>query len=249
MSKFKKRMKFFSEIRSGKGQRDVNQDRYLVKSYDADKQMFIICDGMGGQCHGEKAAQLAVRTFDLMIGINIGAKKSSAFFEKQLRAVEHTFTVYIEEHPDYEGMGTTVALLFLEGGMAHIFWAGDSRVFYLRKREILYQTEDHNLGTLHVRNGLISPKSIEYYYQKNILLNCILGLYHPTDFDYHTFSGVQKGDLFFLCSDGVTETLSDEEIRIILSSYPPDKAAGILELECEGKSEDNYTFIIAQRIS
>ena len=239
-------MEFISEIRTGKGQRTINQDRFIERSYGPGKQLYILCDGMGGHCHGEKAAQLAVRTFDLFIGMNSNAEKSHAFFESQLHSVEQTFSSYIEEHQDFLGMGTTVALLFIEGDTGHIFWVGDSRVYHLRKKMILFQTTDQNLGTLHVRNGLIAPESIEYFYQRNVLLNCITGSQQPTDSEYVKIENIKKGDIFFLCSDGVTEALSDEEIEEILGAYPLTKAAFILEQECQVRSEDNFTFIITQ---
>jgi PPM family protein phosphatase len=241
-------MEFVSEIRSGKGKRTNNQDRFIEKSFGPGKQLYIVCDGMGGHCHGDKAAQLAIRTFDLFISMN-SAEKSQSFFEKHLRGVEQTFSVFIEEHQDFLGMGTTLALLYIDGDNGHIFWVGDSRVYHIRKREILFQTLDQNLGTLHVMNGLISPDSIEYHYQRNVLLNCITGSQNPTDSDYKKIEEIKKGDVFFLCSDGVTEALSDSEIIEILTSYPIAKAAYILDQECLIRSEDNYTFIIAQKVS
>jgi protein phosphatase len=201
---------------------------------------------MGGHCHGEKAAQIAVRTFDLMLSMNHNSEKSDAYFEKQLRSVEQTFSAYIEEHQDFKGMGTTLALLYIENDVGHVFWIGDSRVYHIRKKEILFETLDQNLGTLHVRNGLISPESIEYNYQRNVLLNCITGTQQPTDFDYQKTEQINKGDMFFLCSDGLTEAISDSEIIDILTSYPLAKAANILDQECQVRSEDNHTFIIAQ---
>jgi serine/threonine protein phosphatase PrpC len=229
--------------KTGKGLRQTDQDRFWTQQISDTEYVFLVCSGVGDHIQGRKAAEIAVRTVPMLLSMNRKTPRTREFFEKVLRELENTFTAYIYNHSGYLGMGVVLSLLFLEGKKAHIFWVGDCRIFQFRKGLAVYQTEDHTLGALMVHNGLIAPESIEYYHQKHILLNCVTGSVNPTDYDYQVKEDIRKGDLFLICTDGLTGTLSDFEITGILFSHSLPKALQLIEDECQKRSDDVFTFI------
>jgi protein phosphatase len=232
------------EYRTGTGLRTTNEDRYLAQVFDENRILLTVCDGMGGHDHGETAAELAIRTIKIFFITHIFRKKDDSYCQKLINHIEQTFTAFINEKPSYKGMGTTMALVYIEGGHACILWAGDSRIYVFRENRVLFRSNDHNLASELVKQGKIRHDSLEYYHNKNYLTNCIMGTHRPSGHDFSSIEPVKKGDVFFLCTDGLTDVLSDTTLESAIARYPLHEAAEYFEEECRERSNDNYTFIL-----
>ena len=143
------------------------------------------------------------------------------------------------------GMATTLTMAYIASSgivLAHI---GDSRIYHLRKGEILYQTEDHSLVNSLVKLGKITPEEALTHPQRNVIIRAIQGTHTPTEADIITLNDIQPADFLFLCTDGVLERLKNEKIAEIFNgrlSVPEIKDA--LMEACDGKTRDNFSFYI-----
>ena len=143
------------------------------------------------------------------------------------------------------GMATTLTMAYIASSgivLAHI---GDSRIYHLRKGEILYQTEDHSLVNSLVKLGKITPEEALTHPQRNVIIRAIQGTHTPTEADIITLNDIQPDDFLFLCTDGVLERLKNEKIAEIFNgrlSVPEIKDA--LMEACDGKTRDNFSFYI-----
>jgi protein phosphatase len=143
-------------------------------------------------------------------------------------------------------MGTTIAIVYARDQRACCLWVGDSRIYHIRNNTILFESEDHNMGTFLVQNRLAMPNSIEYRSQRHILTQCIRGSHKPAESGYRLFDRLEKGDRILLCSDGMTDFMDDSELLYHLKTPSLKKAANILEAECIERSDDNFTIVLGQ---
>lgn len=176
--------------------------------------LFVVADGMGGHRGGEVASRIAVETIHEVAAASLKDGKTSA--DALTEAAKHANLRIMErsrKEPELEGMGTTTTTLRLEDGRAFIGHVGDSRC-YLLKREGLWQlTRDHSLVQEKLRAGMITREQLKTDRMKNVITRSV-------GFDLHFGIDVyeyapEPGDLFLLCSDGLTGPLDDADIRAI----------------------------------
>jgi len=234
----------FSDI----GSRNVQQDAIypLVQDFCPEDRIFIICDGMGGHLKGEVASNTIVN----YICQHINAYKenlSIEVFEKILEKAWMELDTLYDSHLGEFQMGTTLAFLaFSQKGYlaAHI---GDSRIYHIRPSKItniLYRTRDHSHISTLLENGDITPIEALSYENKNILNRAMIP---QTRYEPEIYEGtdIKEGDFFMLCSDGVTEFLSDDMIRFIFAPYrSAEDIYTLIHLHCQQLSSDNNTCVI-----
>ncbi len=182
------------------------------------ENLYIVCDGIGGLGKGDVAARLTAAHFAKWISENATLETLNLTnFNQALKHVESAFDEYIKTHPECWGMGATVALLFINAAGAHIAWAGNCRVYHFRKGEKLYFTEDHTEAAQLLREGKITEKE-SLTHNRRFPLRAIQGSSYPTQLDTHFISAaeIEDGDVFYLCTDGVTEAIRDTELGTIL---------------------------------
>lgn len=238
----------------GKGKRSTQQD--FINTLPGNKNElvisdFIVCDGLGGHPKGEVASQKCVEYLVSFIeteGYNSG-NRNWPFYVKNANDYVHeklTELVYSSEdaHPD---MGTTLAWLhydYLEG-IIYICWMGDSRIYHFRNGQIKYKTRDHSLINKFIESG--DQKNANKV-GRNLLAKVVSPQIFTTkhfECDIEIIDDVQANDFFLLCSDGILESHSDEELAQLFLS--PRKISEIkieIEKNCEVKSYDNYSAII-----
>lgn len=209
--------------------------------------LYIVCDGIGGPNKGDIAARLSAAHFAKWISENQPIEVLSlAHFNQALKHVESSFDEYIKQHPECWGMGATVAMLFLSKAGAHIAWAGNCRVYHFRKGAKLYFTEDHTEAAQLLREGKINEKE-SLTHNRRFPLRAIQGSSYPTQLDTHFIpaSDIMKGDIFYLCTDGVTEAIRDSELATLLEH---DESLVKLNTEirdlCMISSSDNFASCI-----
>jgi protein phosphatase len=218
--------------------------------------VFLVADGMGGHRAGERASALVVLAIEQFMlntfkwffeADNAGAQRVLGQFQSALRQADVQMAEESKANPELQGMGTTVTLAFHLGRQVCIVHVGDSRA-YLHRDEALHQlTEDHTLIAQMRRNGTLGPEAVPPQRLRHIITNAVGGNDLGVKVEARAFE-VQPGDRLVLCSDGLTDTVTDEVIARILNNEPAPEAAATLLLEAAnaGPAADNITAIVVR---
>ena len=235
-------MKFDAWYITDKGlRRDSNQDSSLINK---DLGLFIVADGMGGHSGGEVASSMAVETVEEIILQPEILKKSPrevmilAYEEASRRIFDKAAT----ERPELVGMGTTMVIAYIRGKNIYIGNVGDSRC-YLFKKPFLWQiTEDHSLLNEQVRAGLVNEEQIQNFVGRNVITRSV-GYerdVHPDVIERE----IVPGELYLICSDGLSSLVPDRRISEILNQNPPQKAVqALVEQALANGGDDNVTVL------
>lgn len=177
--------------------------------------LFAVADGMGGASAGEYASRMALNVLSAAYyngpSLPIPALLRSAIESANGRVFEEA-----ELNAAYHGMGTTVSAVVLHGDTAYIGQVGDSRVYLLRERAGIHQlTKDHSLVAEQVRNGLITEEEARKHQLRNLITRAV-GIKEQVKVDLFSLK-LKPNDTLLLCSDGLCNMVSDEEISHILA--------------------------------
>jgi serine/threonine protein phosphatase PrpC len=202
--------------------------------------IFAIADGMGGARGGEIASRVAATA----LGENVdgsGEERVVALIQQANRRVYERAS----EDSDASGMGTTITVALFEDGAVSFGHVGDSRAYLIRDEKLEQLTEDHSLVAELVRSGRLSPEEAEAHPQRSVITRA-LGT--DPDVDVDSFSIEAKpGDLFLLCSDGLTSMVGDEAILDVTEQRRDDLDATAKELVGAANrsgGEDNITVVL-----
>ncbi len=226
--------------------RSTNQDSYHID--DPDGRFFIVADGMGGHAGGEEASRIATEAIQDYLCSHWSDQSEPTAFLKQmlLEANQHILDNQLA-HPERSDMGTTVVVVvFPEADQPWCVHVGDSRLYRLRDQKLEQITIDHTWISQAVASGLLSPEQARVHPWRHVLAQC-LGREELSQIDIQPLD-IQKGDRLLLCSDGLTEELSDDVIAPYLSTdYSCDQAASALvEAAKERGGQDNITVVIVE---
>jgi serine/threonine protein phosphatase PrpC len=227
--------------------RQNNQDRAEIRQDLNGLVLAVVADGMGGHQAGEIASQLAVGMLAEQLQ-HLSADMAeedcrSAILEAIHKTNQQIYEKSHENH-EYSGMGTTVVLVLVSSEWVQVAHIGDSRCYRVSFSGIDCLTSDHSLVNELVRNGQISESEAEVHPQRNVLLRALgTDEYVEVDIRRHFW---QKGDQLLLCSDGLTNMVTEERIyNILLSSLLIDeKAETLIDEALEAGGEDNVTVVI-----
>lgn len=248
--------------------RDHNEDSYLVWNLraneapqglestgaftDRDGIIMAVCDGMGGAAAGERASAIAVDTLasrsarldqDLLGRPDeFGDWLCGSVTEADRRILDEAAT-----DPELEGMGSTMTVISVTpGGLLFLAHVGDSRAYHLRDGQLRQLSVDHSFVAELVAMGKISAEEARTHQNRNLLMQA-LGLGRPLDVDRLTIE-LLAGDRMMLCSDGLYDLVSDEEIRQAMSSTedPATLCHDLIALANERGGSDNITVIAAR---
>jgi PPM family protein phosphatase len=237
--------------------REHNEDSFLVNE---ELGLYVVCDGMGGHAGGETASRLAVQTVEKEL-ISVRLRTDDPFAggaasdDKRLadalqEAIEGACSVVFRtsrNQPELQGMGTTCIALLLHGDAAIVGHVGDSRAYLVREGGIRQLTEDHSLVNEQVRAGLLTPDEAKHSRLRNIITRSV-GFEEDVVVDVAGFES-RPGDRFLLCSDGLSNLVETEEIRITLASErdPTEVCKSLVGLANERGGDDNVTVIAVER--
>ncbi len=197
-------------------ERDVNQDAlfYSTVSVGPLQNLFMVCDGMGGHAAGDFASRF---TIENLVGLIKDAKGGQLIttIDTAIKNVNDRLVRHADENLDMYGMGTTLVLATIEDGILYVANVGDSRL-YLIDDDIRQITRDHSYVEEMVKAGKMKRGSIEYNTRRNMITRAIGS---PTGVvaDYFEIE-LSKGAKLLLCSDGLTNMLSNDEIFSIVKS-------------------------------
>lgn len=230
--------------------RTANQDSYYI---DPDGRFFIVADGMGGHAAGQEASRIAAETIQsYLLERWDSAQSSESLLEGAFLAANQAILDDQLQNPARADMGTTaVAIAFrpnpsTEGENSKVTCAnlGDSRIYRLRGDEFQQITEDDTLVARAVQMGSLSPDEVRTYPYRHVLLQC-LGREDVGDVEIQEVHA-QPGDRLLLCSDGLTEELTDDAISSHLqSTSDSEEAASALVAAAKEKGgHDNITVVL-----
>jgi PPM family protein phosphatase len=220
--------------------RQINEDRYL-----ADEQLFAVADGVGGHQAGEVASQTAVETLQREFA---GGEHTTEGLVAAVEAANKAVWQLAQGSREKRGMGTTLtalALVQVDGeeqlALANV---GDSRTYILQQGELLQLTEDHSLVEELVRDGKLTPAEAQTHPQRSIITRA-LGMEPAIEVDSWEIIPYQ-GDRILLCSDGLTNELSDERIASTLRQLadPQEAARDLVRQARAAGGSDNITVVV-----
>ncbi len=232
--------------------RENNEDSFFVEE---DGGLFVVADGMGGHAAGEVASRIAVDTVKELLQGSLDPEETrldrdvedpADVLRERLRYAMNQASAKIRReaqlHPAYSGMGTTLCVLLIEADAAHIAHVGDSRIYLVRDGTIHRLTRDHTVVQQEIDAGRLTPEMARQVPHRNYLTQSV-GYHGPVEPDTAT-RPILPGDLFVLCSDGLTDPLDDPDIEQICSNaHPNDLAEELVRAALKGGGEDNITVI------
>jgi protein phosphatase len=238
-------LKTFSLTDIGR-KRKINQDYIYTQEQPIGNlpNLFIVADGMGGHNAGDYASKAAVETIVQEVRFSF-EKNPLKVFERAIEVANNRVHKKASENPDMEGMGTTVVVATVIGRYLQVANVGDSRL-YIINDGIKQITKDHSLVQEMVRMGGIAVEEARNHPDKNVITRAV-GVSETVEPDYYTVE-LHEGDVVLLCSDGLTNMLEDEEIRMIVDGARDivEKTEGLVRSANENGGKDNISVVLVE---
>ena len=230
--------------------RPSNEDAF---GYSVEHGVYVVCDGMGGAAAGEIASSIAVD--EVLRHLSISRDRGIALpelAEQAVCAANNAIFSRAQRNRRLNGMGTTLVALVVEDRRAWVLNVGDSRCYRLRQGRLEQLTLDHSLVEEQVRMGRMSHSEALRSPLRNVITRA-LGTQTCVTPDCFEFQA-EPGDLFLLCSDGLTRELTDERIESILAPYSRGSSESSLDDGCirlveaakKSGGQDNITCLLVQ---
>lgn len=218
--------------------------------------LFLVADGMGGHNAGERASAIAVaaiehftlNTFRWFFNADDGgAQKVLEQFQTAVKGADSQILEEAAEHPELKGMGTTVTMAFHLNTQVCLVHAGDSRAYLHRRGELHQLTQDHTLVAELVRTGSVREDEVAAHPLRHVVTNVVGGPQAGVKVQARAFA-VGAGDRLLLCSDGLTEMVTPDQISATLGEEPePESAARrLLAQALAAGGLDNITVLIVR---
>jgi protein phosphatase len=234
--------------------RDHNEDAIAS---DAEIGLVVLADGMGGYKAGEVASEIAILTImaelkealqDFESGQTdpaSGLQAESLLIEDAVAKANESIYSISQDQPQCAGMGTTLVVALFTNNKVLVGHIGDSRMYRLRAGTFEQITEDHSLLQEQIKSGLITPEQAKYSNNKNLVTRA-LGVDPMVELELHEHD-VQVGDLYLLCSDGLTDLVTDDEIALTLGTLSANlelAANQLIQMANDNGGKDNVSVIL-----
>ena len=234
-------LRFTAEARSEVGlHRSGNEDSALINGV-----LIAVADGMGGHAGGEVASKVAITTLAQILPLlnndEMDSESLEDFLQSSVLDVDNEIRLTAEADDRLSGMGTTLTAIALYRNKAYVLHTGDSRAYRLRGKEFTQITKDHSVVQELIDAGTITEEEAAVHPQRSVLTNVLMGHGNitPLLIEYE----VKAGDKFLLCSDGLSNVVSNQEIHKYLDE--DDALSKLISLTYERGAPDNVTVVIA----
>lgn len=227
--------------------RTAQEDSHGIATLTPNGDVFVVCDGMGGHVGGKQASSIAVKSIIDYLKKEKYPQPIQALNDA-LQFANMQILAYANEHPELKGMGTTACIVLMQDSEAYIAHVGDSRIYlYLGKERKLHRiTKDHSYVQTLVDAGQITDEEAEHHSNKNRILKA-LGI--KTDL-VPSFDRLcpKNGDVFLICSDGLSGMISDSTMSNILTEdlSIAEKGETLISLALKAGGLDNITLELIQ---
>lgn len=221
--------------------RTNNEDAYYLNERH---KLIAVADGMGGHKAGEIASSIAIEAVASLVSIKAqSAIMPAEVFRRVFSEANQRIWSKAHETEDCKGMGTTLTAVWIVEDLAYVAHVGDSRAYLIHDGKIRQITRDHTLVEELIKNGSIDRESALSHPQKNVLMKAV-GADDSVAPDLHEIE-VYEGDIFLICSDGLTHYLKEFELGDLLSKDTELEASLNLmtELALERGGADNITAV------
>lgn len=249
-------MRFVAAGKTDVGQkRQGNEDRFCL---DPALGLFVVADGMGGHAAGEVASRLAVETIQewmekylsggdaAIVGpASVAGSAEANFLLSSIRLANRIIFDSARDRREYAGMGTTVVAVLAQGDRFVLANVGDSRIYRIRRDQIVQVSRDHSFVQQQVESGVMSAAEAHQSQYRHMITRA-LGLKESVDVDF-TEQPAHPGDVLVLCSDGLSDLLDDEEILAAVQNHEDDldRACQALVERANAKGgDDNITVVV-----
>ena len=236
--------------------RDHNEDAIAS---DAEVGLVVLADGMGGYKAGEVASEIAILSITAEIkeameatvpgqnDILLGMQSEAQLILNAVRNANDAIYQVSQSQPQCAGMGTTLVVGLFTNNKVLVGHIGDSRMYRLRHQQLTQITEDHSLLQEQIKSGLITPEQAKFSANKNLVTRAV-GIDPEVDLELNEFD-VEVGDIYLLCSDGLTDLVDDNIIAAtlnMLSSNLTDAAQKLVQMANENGGKDNISVILVR---
>lgn len=204
----------------------------------------VVADGMGGHSGGEVASKIVIDTAVQFLEDSGVFDFNPESIKKLLSDANKCVWERALQHKELQGMGSTATLIMIEGSRALIGHVGDSRAYLLRSGKLEQLTKDHSYVQMLIENGYITKEEALRHPHRNIITRAI-GAEHNVDADVLTID-LDKDDVILLCSDGLNNAVTDEQICDILLSDADTAADKLIDAALTSGGTDNITVFIAK---
>lgn len=222
--------------------RDSNQDSCLINK---DIGIYIVADGMGGHSGGEVASAIAVQTVEDLLK----KPESHELPPRELvvlayeEASRRIFDRAANESPELSGMGTTMVMAYVRDAHIYVANVGDSRCYLFQKPHLWQITEDHSLLNEQIRAGVMKEENIGQFVARNVITRSV-GYereVHPDVIERE----ISAGEVYLLCSDGLSGLVTDQKISQILNQNSPEKSVkACVDQALANGGDDNVTVLM-----
>jgi protein phosphatase len=225
---------------TNKGARKSNQDVVLIKNMGLDKEIFLLADGMGGYKNGEYAANFIVNhLYDIL-------KTQNSFDKSSIQlAIENVTRALASENKKQDSnMGATLGGIIRGNHVFHCFWVGDVKIMHIRNQKIVYESIEHNLKNELIENNVFIEATNAKKYN-HVVTRSIQSDVSKAIIGYKCIRNFREDDFIVLCSDGITNVMSNHELLKILnlnmevSAILSDLDSKLLYL-----AKDNYSLVL-----
>ena len=236
--------------------RKNNEDTYLIVTKNKNVQeygmLFAVADGMGGHAHGEVASKMACEGLAEYYNKEQSPSNESDFHHAKLHHLIQTILrshnqilTESEKNLRFKGMGTTLSALVLLKGKALIAHVGDSRIYRLRQGRLEQLTVDHTMAQFLMEVGEIAPEEAVKHPARHVLTQVMGAEIEEIDTRVETLA---PGDLFLLCSDGMYDMVTDDDMLKILLTPSSVQAVcdQLLGAAIENGGKDNVTIVVVR---
>lgn len=226
--------------------RSTNEDAF---GFSIEHGIYVVCDGMGGAAGGEVASSIAIEEVLRILTGRAPGSQLPRIAEDAVSAANLAIFERARRNPRLNGMGTTLVALLVEEARVWALNVGDSRCYRLRQSRLEQLTLDHSLVEEQVRVGRMSPHEALRSPLRNVITRA-LGTQSSVTPDCFQFEA-QAGDLFLLCSDGLTRELPDATIQSILLSGVSleERSSSLVDAANKAGGRDNITCILVQAVA
>lgn len=216
----------------------------------------LVADGMGGEASGDVASRVVVETlFKLVLETpdwhmrldREGANEVFARFDERFRTIQNTLTEMARTDPDLTGMGSTLTLAISLGADLAIVHVGDTRAYLFHNDHLLQLTRDQSLAQDLADRGVISLAEMKVHYSRHLLTGVLSANGSDTQPELCKVT-LTDGDQLLICSDGLTDMVSDDEIASVLkqSSSSPEACRVLVDMALASGGSDNVTVVLGR---
>src|SRR5712692_6963141 len=228
---------------TAQGARSNNEDRLVV---DRVHNVFLVADGMGGQEKGEQASGLAAEIIPRVVQDRLAAQEDAGqAVQRALNEANQAIVHAGRNQPAGRRMGTTAVLAVQQANQVYVAGLGDSRAYLILGNRVEQLTVDHSVAQALVASGVLSPEEAKHSPWQHVLHKFLGCAEMAEEADIHPFSP-QAGDRLLLATDGLTNHVTEEDLRAGLKQFPDPQlwAEHLVKVALERGSKDNVTCII-----